>query len=60
MVLIIGKTTKYGIDWVPFEIEPAVDKYQIPIIAVYVDYSVPIRPGCLAKLLTRRTNEANR
>lgn len=43
MVLIIGKTTKYDIDWVPFEIEQAVDKYQIPIIAAYVDYSTPIR-----------------
>lgn len=43
MVLIIGQTTRYDTDWVPFEIEQAVDKYEIPIIAAYVDYSVPIR-----------------
>jgi hypothetical protein len=43
MVLIIGKTTKYDTDWVPFEIERAVDIYQIPIIAAYVDTEKPIR-----------------
>ncbi|MBJ7308713.1 TIR domain-containing protein [Rugamonas sp. CCM 8940] len=43
MVLIIGGTTKSDTDWVPFEIENAVDKYKIPIIATYVDYDKPIR-----------------
>lgn len=43
MVLIIGKTTKNDTDWVPFEIENAVDKYEIPIIAAYVDFDKPIR-----------------
>lgn len=36
MVLIIGETTKLDTDWVPFEIEQAIDNYAIPIIAVYV------------------------
>lgn len=43
MVLILGKTTKNDTDWVPFEITQAVDKYQIPIIAAYVDIDKPIR-----------------
>lgn len=43
MVLILGSTTKNDTDWVPFEIENAVDKYAIPIIAAYVDYDKPIR-----------------
>ena len=43
MVLIIGETTLLDDDWVPFEIEKAVDTYKIPIIAVYTGYSTPIR-----------------
>lgn len=35
MVLIIGETTRLDTDWVPFEIEQAVDCYEIPIIAAY-------------------------
>jgi hypothetical protein len=35
MVLVIGETTRNDTDWVPFEIEQAVDTYQIPIIAAY-------------------------
>lgn len=37
MVLIIGKTTRFDTDWVPFEIEQAIDAYKIPIIASYTD-----------------------
>src|SRR5436309_8777562 len=44
MVLIIGETTKLDTDWVPFEIEQAVDTYQIPIIAAYTDYSPVLEP----------------
>jgi hypothetical protein len=36
MVLIIGNTTRFDTDWVPFEIGQAVDVYKIPIIATYV------------------------
>lgn len=43
MVLILGKTTKSDTDWVPFEITQAVDRYQIPIVAAYVDTDKPIR-----------------
>lgn len=43
MVLIVGKTTKFDTDWVPFEIKEAVDSYGIPIIAAYVDTAEPIR-----------------
>lgn len=38
MVLIIGSTTRFDTDWVPFEIGYAVDACKIPIIATY--------PGC--------------
>jgi MTH538 TIR-like domain (DUF1863) len=44
MVLIIGETTKLDTDWVPFEIEQAVDSYEIPIIAAYTDYSPVLEP----------------
>lgn len=50
MVLIIGVTTNLDDDWVPFEIEKAVDTYAIPIIAVYTACSAPIRiPSALEK-----------
>ncbi|WP_058187186.1 TIR domain-containing protein [Terracidiphilus gabretensis] len=49
MVLIIGDTTKNDKDWVPFEIEQAVDQYKIPIIVAYTVFSGPIRkPNALA------------
>ncbi len=35
MVLVIGETTRLDTDWVPFEIQQAVDQYKIPIIAAY-------------------------
>lgn len=51
MVLIIGETTLLDDDWVPFEIEKAVDLYKIPIIATYTGYSTPIRnPSALKNL----------
>lgn len=49
MVLVIGETTKNDTDWVPFEIEQAVDTYQIPIIAAYTMQDKPIRnPSALS------------
>lgn len=49
MLLIIGETTKYDTDWVPFEIEYAVDVCRIPLIIAYVDYPYPIRnPSALS------------
>jgi hypothetical protein len=43
MVLIVGETTRFDTDWVPFEIEKAVDFYKIPIIVAYTKQSAPIR-----------------
>lgn len=43
MVLIVGETTYLDTDWVPFEIEKAVDIYGIPIIAAYTVFETPIR-----------------
>lgn len=49
MVLIIGETTWLDTDWVPFEIEQAVDRYKLPIIAAYTVFAKPIRnPSALA------------
>jgi hypothetical protein len=49
MVLIIGETTRFDTDWVPFEIEQAVDTYKIPIIATYTVWDKPIRrPAALS------------
>lgn len=45
MVLIIGKTTKNDTDFVPYEIEYAVDTCKIPIIAVYTDYASILNPN---------------
>jgi MTH538 TIR-like domain (DUF1863) len=49
MVLIVGKTTRLDTDWVPFEIEKAVDEYKIPIIVAYTVFTDAIRdPGALS------------
>ena len=64
MVLIIGETTRNDKDWVPFEIEQAVDKYKIPIIATYAGCDKPIRsatafsaywPAALERRITNGT-----
>lgn len=47
MVLIVGPTTWMDTDWVPFEIEHAVDRCGIPIIAAYTDYEVITAPDQL-------------
>jgi MTH538 TIR-like domain (DUF1863) len=43
MVLIVGETTRLDSDWVPFEIEKAVDAYKLPIIVAYTVFSKAIR-----------------
>ena len=50
MVLIIGDTTRFDTDWVPFEIEQAVDTYKIPIIAAYPDYNTILEPAKFSSL----------
>lgn len=42
LLLIIGKTTKEDTDWVPFEIEYAIDKCKIPVIVAYTTVNTPI------------------
>lgn len=50
LLLIIGKTTKNDIDWVPFEIRYAIDDCDLPVIAAYVDYESILEPGKLSSL----------
>ena len=50
MVLIIGNTTRFDKDWVPFEIEKAVDLYDLPIIATYPDCEYIMAPAKLRPL----------
>lgn len=63
MVLIIGETTYLDTDWIPFEIEKAVDMYHLPIIAAYTFCENPIRnpralsPYWPSALATRIDNE---
>ncbi|MCK9419860.1 MAG: TIR domain-containing protein [Nitrospirae bacterium] len=45
VVLIIGETTRFDTDWVPFEISCAVDIYKIPIIAAYPGYGPILEPS---------------
>jgi hypothetical protein len=50
MILIIGNTTNQDTDWVPFEIEHAIDVCKIPIIAAYPGYDWILAPGQLSNL----------
>ncbi|OGA00448.1 MAG: hypothetical protein A2Z44_08880 [Betaproteobacteria bacterium RBG_19FT_COMBO_58_11] len=45
MVLIIGETTRLDTDWVPFEIQQAVDTYKIPIIVAYTEFTSILAPA---------------
>jgi hypothetical protein len=49
MVLLVGETTRNDTDWLPFEIEKAVDVYHVPIIVAYTVFDKPIRnPSALS------------
>lgn len=50
MVLIIGKTTRFDTDFVPYEIAYAVDTCKIPIIAAYPGQGVIRDPRSLSVL----------
>lgn len=50
LILIIGPTTREDRDWVPFEIEYAIDKCGLPIIATYTRYSAITEPAKWASL----------
>lgn len=55
MILILGTTTRFDTDWVPFEIEHAIDKCGLPIIAVYPDCQVHHGSVGTVGLLAART-----
>jgi hypothetical protein len=57
MVLIIGQTTRFDADWVPFEISSAVDTYAIPIIAAYTGYETIMAPAELRALWPRALSD---
>jgi hypothetical protein len=50
MVLIVGARTRFDTDWIPYEIEYAVDNCGIPIIAAYPRYSWITDPSALREL----------
>lgn len=50
MILILGDTTRFDTDWVPFEISYAIDECQIPIIAAYPGYERISAPDLLASV----------
>jgi hypothetical protein len=50
MILVLGETTRFDTDWVPFEIEYAIDTCQIPIIAAYPGYQNITNPAALSPL----------
>ncbi len=50
LVLIIGETTKYDTDWIPFEIEYAVDNLDLPLIIVYTGFDYILSPSELSNL----------
>lgn len=47
LLLIIGNTTKDDTDWVPFEIQYAVEECKIPIIVAYTGYNRILDPSAL-------------
>lgn len=50
LVLIIGETTKYDTDWVPFEIEYAIDNLDLPLIIAYTGFDYILSPNELSHL----------
>lgn len=48
VVLILGETTRFDQDWVPFEIVHAIDVRGLPIIAAYPGYDYIQDPAALA------------
>lgn len=66
IILIIGKTTKYDTDYVPYEIKYAADTCNLPFILVYTRWQGILQPHIhkdewpdeLARRLTARTINA--
>jgi hypothetical protein len=49
-VLIVGNTTRYDTDWVPFEISHAIDRCGLPLIAAYPGYDRILAPAALRSM----------
>jgi MTH538 TIR-like domain (DUF1863) len=65
LFLILTSITKNDTDWVPFEIEYAIDRCSLPIIAAYPDFESILAPAALSHywpkaLATRITNDTAR
>jgi hypothetical protein len=64
VLLLLGSTTRFDDDWIPFEIEYSVDVCKIPLIVCYLNETRPIyNPTSLSAywpraLSTRITNES--
>jgi hypothetical protein len=56
-MVLIGPTTKLDKDWVPFEIEYAVDDCDIPIIIAYTGYESVRSPKQLSNLWPKALKE---
>jgi hypothetical protein len=48
VILILGETTRFDTDWVPFEISHAIDVRGLPIVAAYPGYEYIQDPSALA------------
>jgi hypothetical protein len=57
VVLVLGKTTRFDDDWVPFEVSYAVDNCKLPIIAAYPGYEYILAPQELAPAWPRSLAE---
>lgn len=57
MILILGNTTRFDTDWVPFEVSYAVDDCGIPIIAAYPEFDCIQAPSELAGMWPQALGE---
>lgn len=49
-LLIVGTTTRFDTDWVPFEIAYAADKCRLPFIIAYTGYRSILNPSALSAI----------
>ena len=49
-LLIVGSTTRFDTDWVPFEISYAADKCALPFIIAYTGYQSILNPAALSSI----------
>ncbi len=51
LLLLVGNTTKLDTDFVPYEIEYAIDKCNLPVIVTYVNHRTRISTHCPQNLI---------